>query len=300
MAALSTILGATIILVALRDIFHELFHPAGTGSISGWLMRASWRVFRGISTHLPGLLRLAGPATMLLVIGGWTILLVVGWAFTIWPYLPEGFVLSTGLEPSENAGFLDALYLSMVTLATLGYGDIAPVGALLRVLVPTEALVGFALLTVSISWLLSIYPVLSRRRSLAREIWLLRQAESDTGASLSDEATDPENFLSDLSSRLVTVRNELVQFPITYYFHGDDEKNALSMNLPYLLNLTKQLDGSKNPALQLRAAMLNRAIEDFATVLATRFLDLSPSSPPEKVLKAYACDHLYLKNEPRS
>lgn len=285
--------GAVVILAVLRDIFHELFHPSGTGGISGLLMRASWRVFRGISLHRPNLLNLAGPATMLLVIGGWTVLLVVGWALVLWPYLPEGFLLSTGLEPSENAGFLDALYLSMVTLSTLGYGDIAPASTPLRVLAPMEALVGFALLTASISWLLSIYPVISRRRSLAQEIWLLRQAESDTGVSLSTGTADPENLLSDLFSQLVTVRNELVQFPITYYFHGGDEKNALSVALPHLADLTERLAGSEDPALRLRAAALDRATEDLAAILATRFLGLSPSSPPEKILEAYARDHLY-------
>lgn len=293
MAAIPSILGVVVILATLRDIFHELFHPSGTGSISGRLMRTNWRVFRSVSLRRQSLLNLAGPTTMLLVIGGWTVLLAVGWSLLLWPFLPEGFLLSTGLEPAENAGFLDALYLSTVTLTTLGYGDITPVSAALRMLAPIEALIGFALLTVSISWLLSIYPVLSRHRSLAQQVWMLRQAESDTGVSLGDETTDPEDILLDLFSQLVTVRNDLVQFPITYYFHVGDEKSALSTILPYLLDLTQRLDASENPALRLRAAALNRAIGDFTIILATRFLDLSPSSSPEKVLAAYARDHLY-------
>lgn len=121
---------------------------------------------------------------------------------------------------------------------------------------------------------------------------LLRQTESDTGVSLSDEATDPENRLSYLCSWLVSVRNELVQFPITYHVHGDDEKNALSMTLVYL-----------DP--RLRPTTPNRAVEDFASVLATCFLNLFPplsqplpSSPLEEILKAYARVCLYhLKDE---
>lgn len=293
---LLTLLGVLMILAAVRDIFHELFHPSGTGSISGQVMRAIWSIFRRISLHRSSLLSLAGPATLLLVIGSWAILLAIGWAFIFWPLLPEGFLLSTGLKPSENGGFLDALYLSMVTLTTLGYGDITPVSTILRMLVPVEALIGFALLTVSISWLLSIYPVLSHRRTLAQKIWTLRQAGSDTGISLSDETANPEDFLPDLFSQLVTARNNLIQFPITYYFHGGDEKTALSTTLPYLVDLTEQLNASENPVLRLHTATLDRAIEDFTTVLSNRFLDLPPSSSPKEILEAYARDHLYLPN----
>jgi hypothetical protein len=64
-----------------------------------------------------------------------------------------------------------------VTLATLGYGDIVPTSDLLRVLVPLEALVGFALLTAALSWVISVYPALSRRRSLARGATLLKGSE---------------------------------------------------------------------------------------------------------------------------
>jgi hypothetical protein len=43
----------------------------------------------------------------------------------------------------------------------------------LQLITPLEALLGFGLLTGSISWLLSIYPALLRRHSLAYEIALL-------------------------------------------------------------------------------------------------------------------------------
>jgi hypothetical protein len=45
-SALATLLGVTLIVLALRDIFHQLFHPSGAGSVSGMLMKAIWRAFR--------------------------------------------------------------------------------------------------------------------------------------------------------------------------------------------------------------------------------------------------------------
>lgn len=100
---------------------------------------------------------------------------MLGWALIYWPRMPDLFLYATGLKPTNNAGFLDAIYLSVMTLTTLGYGTITPTADWLRMFGPLEALIGFALLTVSLTWVTSIYPVLRRRRSLARQILLLRR-----------------------------------------------------------------------------------------------------------------------------
>lgn len=281
-------LGAAMVLAALRDIFHELFHPSGRGSLSRTVMRDSWRLFRRAASRSPAILDAAEPAIMVLIIAGWAAMLSVGWALILWPYLPAGFLLSTGLDPSENVGFIDAFYLSLTTLTTLGYGDITPVNGTLRVLLPLEALVGFGLLTVSISWVLSIYPVLSRRRTLAQRLLFLRRAEEETGIS---PARADAQTLASLTIELTAVRNDLVQFPITYYFHGD-ENDALSAAAPYLLQLSKTPDGEAPEPLRLHTAALRKATEAFADTLSSLFLNV-PASSPDEALKAYARDHLY-------
>jgi voltage-gated potassium channel Kch len=286
-AALLNLLGAALILAALRDIFHELFHPSGRGSLSRATMRGSWRLFCKAASRSPAILNTAGPAIMVLVIAGWTAMLLVGWALILWPHLPEGFLLSTGLAPSENGSFVDALYLSLTTLTTLGYGDITPVSGLLRVLLPLEALVGFGLLTVSIPWVLSIYPVLSRRRTLAQRILFLCRTQEETGVS---PAQTDAQILASLTSELTAVRNDLIQFPITYYFHGD-ENDALSATAPYLLQLSNVPDNASDD-LRLHASTLRRATEAFADTLCTLFPNI-PSSSPNEVLEAYARDHLH-------
>jgi hypothetical protein len=71
-----------------------------------------------------------------------------------------------------------------------------PLPGLLRLLALIEALVGFGLLTAAISWVLSIYPALSRRQSLAQKISLTHKAELETGIDLTQ--TSPEAlYLSD-------------------------------------------------------------------------------------------------------
>ncbi len=55
------------------------------------------------------------------------------------------------LAGASHVSLLDAIYLSAATYTTVGFGDLAPVGAV-RFLVGTEALTGFVLITWSASF----------------------------------------------------------------------------------------------------------------------------------------------------
>jgi hypothetical protein len=293
MAILATLSGAGLILIALRDVFHTLFRPSGRGSISELLPKAIWQlVFRRFAARHPTALVLSGPTALLAVLVSWSALLAVGWTLIYWPHLPGRFLFSAGLDPSANGGFFDALYLSLATLTTLGYGDITPTSGWLRLLAATEALIGFGFLTAGISWVLSIYPALSRRRALAHEISLIRDAESETGIDAkSMDAEAAGRMLGGLAAQLISVRTDLIQFPITYYFHSDDGRNALSATIPYLARLVEEYGAADySPAGRLRTAVLRGAINDLSSVVASRFLDL-PSTSVEKILAAYARDH---------
>ena len=59
---------------------------------------------------------------------------------------------AAGHISGATAGLLDAIYLSAITFSTVGFGDLAPVGAV-RFLSGTEALTGFILITWSASFL---------------------------------------------------------------------------------------------------------------------------------------------------
>lgn len=298
MTPLLTLLGTGLILFALRDIFDTLFHPSGKGMLSRALPRPIWRGARQIGAQHSLVRELCGPVTLLAVIASWTALLAVGWALILGPYLPEGFVFAPGLEPSSDSSFVDSFYLSLVTLTTLGFGDITPTSVLLKVLVPLEAVIGFGLLSASISWVISLYPAFARHRSLAHEISLVREAEFRTGIGVRQmDALAAELMLSGLTSQLVAVQSDLIHFPISYYFRSSKERFELSAAMPCLLRLAEEASNADcAPGVRMRASMLGIAIDDFAATLGSRFLDL-PSAPTEKVLKAYAYDNLHTPSE---
>jgi hypothetical protein len=89
------------------------------------------------------------------VIATWAGLLVLGWALIFWPHMPGSFRFDPNVE-AAGSDLVHALNVSLVTLTTLGFGDITPKAEALRLILPLEALLGFGLLSASISWLVSI------------------------------------------------------------------------------------------------------------------------------------------------
>lgn len=274
-----TVLGIGLIAVAARDVFETLFHPAGRGIFGRWIVRGVWSVTSRLRPHGDSTPVLAGPLGYIAVLAAWTSMLAVGWALILLPHLPDGFIFGPGLPPSEHESFGDALYISLVNLTSLGYGDISPAAWGLRILGPVETLFGLGLLTVSISWLVSIYGALLRRDSFAHEVHLTREAEQRLGEKLAD--ADPElleRMLTSFTEQLIATRRDLIHFPITHYFRSEDDQLALSSLVPFLRRLIDEASEEGRPhALEVRAAMLGMALDDYAATL--RGLDYVSERP---------------------
>jgi hypothetical protein len=285
-----TVAGVFLILIALRDVFDALFHPGGKAATSRAIMRIVWAAYHPLARRVPRAFSLAGPTALILIILFWAVSLVLGWALIFWPHIDTGFAFVQGAEHRE---FIDSVYVSLTTLATVGFGDITPDAGWLRIIAPFEALIGFGLLTASISWLGSIYPVLMRRRSLAYEIYLLREAQEEIGADLADlDPTAASGIYSELMSRLVNVERDLVAFPIAYYFTESDDRFSLPAAMCYLNDVAlKGSDDAIDERARLRAIMLRDAIRDFAQTAAKRFHGRR-SDDTSEMLRAYAHDHL--------
>lgn len=294
MSVAITVLGALLVLVALRDVFDTLFHPHGQGVVSENLMRAVWRVTKRLAHGNHRLLSFAGPVAFITVIGTWGALVVLGFALIIWQQMPDAFAVTTGLDSAGQDSIIDAIYLSMVDLTSLGYGDIVPTTDLLRLLGPLETLIGLGLLTASISWLLLLYRVLSDYRSLSHEIALLLDTERSSQTGLAEiEPSVSAGVLAGLTSRVVAIRDDFVHSPIAYYFHPRDSLHALPVLLPGLVGVVESCSApDRAAALAFQAKMLEQAITDLLATIAEEFLG-APGGRAHETLAAYRRDHLW-------
>ncbi|MFE0252358.1 potassium channel family protein [Streptomyces sp. NPDC059010] len=282
---LVSLVGAGLVMVGLRDLFHTLWHPTRHGGLSRVVMTALWRLARRLRARRR-VVGLIGPLAMVTVVGMWAGTVIIGWAIVYWPHMPESFAFSPGSKAAQEPALLDSLYLSLVTVATLGLGDIAPGEHWLRLVSPLEALVGFALLTATVSWVLEIYPALTRRRVLAIRLALLRDADPATGQL---DSTAGALLLDSLATEVVRVRIDFTQYAEAYYFHDGEDHSSLAAMVGYAADLAERGQRARRPEVRLAGELLAGALADLATILDQRFLHTGGS--PAEVFTAYATDH---------
>ncbi|WP_433441581.1 potassium channel family protein [Nonomuraea sp. CA-141351] len=282
---LVSLVGAAIIMAALRDLFHTLWHPTRHGGLSRFVMMAMWGLARQVRARRR-VVGLVGPLAMVTVVGTWAAIIILGWAIVYWPHMPEAFTFTPGSKAAQQSPLLDSVYFSLVTVATLGLGDIVPAEGWLRLVSPLEALVGFVLLTATVSWVLEIYPALTRRRVLAVRLALLQQ--SDPSVQQLD-STVGATLLESLATEVARVRIDFTQYAEAYYFHDGEDHSSLPATIGYADDLAQRGKAARRPDVRLTGDLLAGALKDLATILDQRFLHTGGT--PTEVFTAYAVDH---------
>jgi hypothetical protein len=282
--------GVALIVLVAHDVFTVLFRPGAKSWLSAALARAIWTLVRRAGRRHREVVALAGPFAVAAVICFWALALVLGWALIYLPHYPQGYVLADGTAP--HAPLVGALHASLTTVTTLGSANVLPRPAWLQLLSPVEALMGFGMLTAAVSWLLQIYPVLSRRRALAYEIHLLADTERRLQLDVAKlEVSVAAELYAELTSRLIAVERDLVKFSITYYFAETDRRFALAAAMPVLAQIAERGTAPENPdAVRLRAEMLREAVDDLADTVVERFV-LHRRQDATDAIGAFAHDH---------
>lgn len=262
-----TVAGVALIALTLGDVFHTLFHPEGRGRLSDAITRSSWAVSRRTG-HRWG--SVAGPLGTILTITAWIVLVSVGWALVYLPHVPHGFVFAPGVEPGAHADLAEAMYLSLTTVSTLGFGDVVPVEAWMRWAAPIQGIVGFALLTAALAWVMQIYPALHRRRSLALRLTLMHRSEYGGGIHRAGSVTASQ-LLDALTSEVVGVRVDLSQNSETFYYRDASPRTALPTSLAYACRLRERATASDHGEVRESTELFGAALDDLADVLRDRF-----------------------------
>jgi len=100
--------------------------------------------------------KLAGAVCVYLLIA-----LICGYAFMITEFVtPESFSFTQGHERMKlwvSREFFPFFYFSLMTMTTVGYGDMAPVTTVARTLATMEAIIGQVYLTILVARLVGMY-----------------------------------------------------------------------------------------------------------------------------------------------
>ena len=287
MTVVLTAAGFLVVLLGLWDMFRSLLRPEGQGTTSGLMFSAVWRLSRMVGHRFGSAV---GPASMLFVILLWVLLQGLGWTLIYLPYTPDGFSYSSGIDPEDYPAFAEAFYISLVTLSTLGFGDIVPEDPWVRFVLPFEALTGFALLTAALTWFGQVHPPLSRRRALALELKGMNDA--GYGRAIRDmEPSEVARVLDNVTGQVRHVCIDFFHYSETYYFQEGNDPVSLARHLPFVLELRDAAQVSRAPELQMSARRLSGALEELSAELARSFVAGSREEPAA-TFAAYAADHI--------
>lgn len=249
-------LGLLLVGTAMLDVFLTVLHTQVESPISNYLNRSFWALLRRAAGPLPTPLRdeILGWGAPLMISGillFWTILYIVGFALLYLPSIhdPGAFTFSGG-EPGRAFG--DALYFSAASFFTTGYGDIVPRHALARFLALVEGGLGLTTLSLSVTYLLSVYPLVSRKVSLAEAL------NQETGGR-ADAAILAERYIKTgrheaLAQRLSALNDELLKlgqahglFPVLYYVRHREVHHSFVRVLVIVQGMVATLRYSLDP-----------------------------------------------------
>jgi hypothetical protein len=225
--AFFTLLGAALLFFVIKDVYVTILQARGrSGPVSEFVYRSIWRIARAVAFKLSRsrrhkLLNSVGPALMPLIVSVSIILVILGYALIYFPGMPEKF--NFGRE-AVGSRFVDSIYFSGTTLTTVGFGDISPDAPEMKIVAIIEAVSGFGLISLAVTYLIVVYAALERKRAIALSFYHSAEGGADVVGFIKHHFV--AGRLSGLTATLRTAARDLqetmeshVEHPIIHYFH---------------------------------------------------------------------------------
>lgn len=253
--------GVALLLATVSDVFTTVFVPrGGAGWLTSRLYGGVWALWTKVACaggiRRRRLLAAAGPVLLPLTVVLWVAQVTVAFALI---YLPSADQFSVP-TPQSQAGWASVLYVSAYSTTTLGVGDVYAATAGLRLLTTLQAAIGFALFSIAITYLLSVYNALQRATALALAVasYLGRVGDEDPVDLVCRTVTTGSEgevltWLGQITNDLAATSQAQRQYPLIAYFHVPTDDRALPLALQDLLVLITicrtLLDRDQYPAL---------------------------------------------------
>ena len=165
--SIELLIGLLLVWIVLRDLFVGVVVPRparGATRPSNLITKWTWRGWRWVGSlgsdvaTREARLGAFAPMSVILLLIVWVMGLILGYGLIL-------DAIREQLHP-EPSGLSTTLYFSAVSLLTIGYGDVVPVGTAARVIALVEGATGLGVVAVVISLLFSLYGSFQRREVL--------------------------------------------------------------------------------------------------------------------------------------
>lgn len=225
--AFFTVLGVSLLSLVAYDVYATILHArARSGPIGETLNRLFWRIARAFAFRLSRprrhkLLNIVGPLLLPALIVVYIIVVLTGFALIYYPRMTAHFVIQ---PEAATYDWSEALYFSGITLTTVGYGDIAPHSPVMRIAALVEAASGLALISLAITYLITVYGALEHKRAVALSFY--HQAEEGANVAsfiahhfVGGKFYGLEAVLRQAARDIQALLESHVEHPVIHYFH---------------------------------------------------------------------------------
>jgi hypothetical protein len=243
---LATLVGLMLICTALFDAFETIVLPRRVARrlrIARFFFLATWRPYSAIALKIrnnarrESFLSFYGPSNLLLLVGVWAIILILGFATLQWG---AGSALNAA---DTQRDFWTDLYFSGTTFFTLGLGDVVPTSGGARFLAVVEAGTGFGFLALLIGYLPIVYQMFARRET---NVSLLDQRAGSPPSAVElirrnvqdGDQTELIKLLNDWELWVADLLETHLSYPTLAYFRSQHENQSWVGALAVILDVS--------------------------------------------------------------
>ncbi|MES1026406.1 potassium channel family protein [Gloeocapsa sp. BRSZ] len=271
MNVLLFILGLLLVLLSLLDaLWTALWVDGGAGPVTSQIINGVWWVMaKLIRTKRNYWLSLAGPLIQTVTVLIWVSLLWAGWVL-IFSADSTSLVYTRTPEPQLST-LSDRIYFVAYTISTMGNGDLYPSRGAWEIAASFTSLSGMFLITMVVSFLLSVIGGVTTKQSLASQITGLGNSAEEFILNVWDGKgfTGLDLQLMSMISQLGTLTEQQLAYPVLHRYHGatfkEDSAPAVAILDDVLTILKYGLQEPHRPS----PAILKSARETVHTYLKT-------------------------------
>lgn len=262
-SVLERIAGGIVLTITLLDVFLTvLYARAGSGLLAPRLARVVWRVFRALSGgRHAGVLSYCGPAQLVALILMWGILLALGAGLVIHPALGTSVTSSSGATDTD---FITAFFVGGSSMSIVGASDYGPTSPGYKLLFLFNSLVGMAVTSLTITYIMQVYSALRSRNTLGLMVHAQSGETGDAAELIARWGPNGRfdggyNNLSTLAGEFAAIKETHHFYPVLFYFRFDETFYAASRTLLIALDASAlvrtALDSREQGWLQQSAAL---------------------------------------------
>lgn len=258
----------------------------GGGPLTNAASRVTvWAVHTPVGKRVGGaIFDQLGLLVLLTVFAMWTLLLWAGWTLIF--LASDGSVVSA--STGAPADVWSRVYFVGYCLFTMGLGDYQPAGSSWQMATAWVAMSGLFVLSLAISYMLSVLQAAVQRRATAAWLWGLGNTAEDVIRTMWSPGRDCsalDQHLISLAPSLTLLAQQHIAYPVLHQFHGDKRREAMAPSLAALDEALSIIEhgfngecvspGALRPVRSAIAAVLDR-LDDQSVESA----DEAPPPPP--------------------